>query len=200
MASRRIPAASLVLAGLLAATAAEAKDVLGIYTEPGDDGRATLDLVAGSATVHLIASDLTCPWGIGGWECHLVGDWEANPDIFFAGLVLRGEAINISAFPDFAVGLGRPMFPDENEQVVLAEISFVFFSQQVMELFLSPADRPSLPGLMCYAPTNAPGYLIPFTWSSVNGSLPVFGFNTGPIQPQAASSWGCVKALYRAGR
>jgi hypothetical protein len=200
MAPWRSLAVSLVLAGLLAVTAAEARDVLGVYTEPGDDGRATLDLAGGSATVYLIASDLTCPWGIGGWECHLAGDWEANPDIFFAGHVLRGEAFNVSAFPDFAVGLGSPMFPDGFGQVVLAEISFIFFSQQVLELYLAPADRPSLPGLMCYAPTNDPGYLIPFTWSSVIESRPVFGFNTGPIQPRAARSWGHVKALYRTGR
>jgi hypothetical protein len=176
-------------------------DILGIYSTRDGTGPIHLDIASGSATVFLVTTHLSMPWGLNGWECHLLGDWEANPNIFYGGGTLMGQAINISGFPDFAVGLSQPLFPDAEGCACLASFNFIFFGPEVMELYLTPATQPSLPGLMCYAATGDPGMLIPFHWSSGDPSVPVFGFNiTPPVPGSSACSWGAIKALYGTAR
>jgi hypothetical protein len=190
-----------VLPGITAAEAPRTEDVLGIYTTQDGTGPVHLDVFSGSVTVFLVATHLSRPWGLNGWECHLLGDWEVIPGIFYGGGILMGQAINISAFPDFAVGLSQPLFPDAEGSVCLASFTFIFFGPEIMELFLAPALQPSLPGLMCYAATGDPGMLIPFHWSSGDASMPVFGFNTTPPIPASTPcSWGAIKSLYGTAR
>ena len=69
MASRRTPAASLVFAGLLACCCGAARadwppaDMLAIRPLVDGSGPRHLSVAAGGATVYLVASNLTCPWG-----------------------------------------------------------------------------------------------------------------------------------------
>jgi hypothetical protein len=197
-------ACALLLPALPASAAAgqlRTADVLGIYTTRDGTGPVHLDIAGGSVTVFLVATHLSMPWGLNGWECHLLGDWEALPEIYYGGGTLMGQAINISAFPDFAVGLNQPLFPDAEGSACLASFNFIFFGPEIMELLLAPALQPSLPGLMCYAATGDPGMLIPFHWSSGDPSVPVFGFNiTPPVPGSTACSWGAIKALYGTAR
>jgi hypothetical protein len=180
-------------------------DILGIYSNnDGMTGLANRDVAAGSATIYLIAANVTGSGGVSGWECHLTGDWDANPNIFFGGESLSGQPLNVSAFPDYSVGLGAPLPADGNGNVVLANWTFIFFGPETMLLYLGPANAASHPGTPLYAAGDDPGHLIDFTVSSGEISRACFGFNSGPLThldggpiPVTQETFGAVKNMYR---
>ncbi len=172
--------AAAFVAVVLVAGSAQASDILGIYNNSEGTGESYLDIAAGSATVYLVLTDVSRPDGVSGWECHLTGDWGSNPNIFFAGETLHGQALNVSAFPDYAVGLGTSLPPDPNGNIWLASWNFIFLAQEEMYLYLGPSDRPSIPDHMVYAAGDNPGILLPMYPSSGSHDLPVFGFNGIP--------------------
>jgi hypothetical protein len=136
--------ALVLVAGVFLAGPAHPSDILGIYNNSEGTGVSYLDISAGSATVYLVLTDVSGPGGVSGWESHLSGDWDSNPNIFFGGETLHGQALNVSAFPDYSVGLGTPLPPDPNGNVWLASWTFIFFGPEVMYLYLGPADRPRI--------------------------------------------------------
>ena len=180
------------------------EDLLGIYSTNDGAGFANFDITGGSKTIYLIATRTTGSGGISGWECHLTGDWDSNANIFFGGETLSGQALNVSAFPDYSVGLGTSLPPDGNGNIVLAAWTFIFFAEEVMELFLGPANQPSHPGTPVYAAGDNPGDLRDFEVSSGDINNACFGFNTGPLPhtiyptiPVTQETFGGVKNLYR---
>jgi hypothetical protein len=179
--SQLIPLALALAICALAAGAAPASDIVGIFNNDEGTGDPYLDISSGTATVYLVLTDVSGPGGVSGWECHLNGDWDSNSNVFFGGYDLYGQALNVSAFPDFAVGLGTPLPPDPNGNVCLGSFSFIFLAQEEIYLYLGPSDRPSIAGQMVYAAGDDPGLLLIMYPSSGSHDLPVFGFNAIPI-------------------
>jgi hypothetical protein len=175
------------------------ENLLGLYTSTDGAGIANLDIAAGQASIFLIATRTTGPGGILGWECHLT--YTLPADVIEGAPVLYGQALNVSTYPDFAVGFGGPaLTADANGNIALAEFKFIFLSAASMLLYLGPSSRPSIPDVAVYAAGDDPGLLIPFELSSGSNDAPCFGFNTGtfdPPIPVEQETFGAVKNLYR---
>ncbi len=174
------------------------ENLLGLYTSTDGAGLANLD-VNGEAVIYLIATRTTGPGGILGWECHLTYTLPAG--VYATTQTLYGQALNVSAYPDFAVGLGgAALTADANGNIALAEFHFLVTAPTPVELFLGPSSRPSIPDVAVYAAGDNPGLLIPFELSSGSNDLACFGFNTGPFDPPipvTQETFGGVKNLYR---
>jgi hypothetical protein len=177
----------------------EGDNVLGLYSANDGTGFAHIGTpsapVTGPYTIYLVATGMTDPSGVFGWECHVI----VPGTVFFTGVVYSGQAINVAVAPDFAVGLASALPVDANGAIVLATLSF-FVQGLAGELFLHPTTVPSVPGCMTYALGSDPGIILCFHWARGDQNTPVFGFNTGPLTPPipiANGTWGLVKGLYR---
>jgi hypothetical protein len=144
-----------------------------------------------------MATGLTNPSGIHGWECNVI----VPPEIFFTGVTYSGDVINVATAPDFAVGIAVALPPTADDFIVLATINF-FVSPGVTNVFLDmePSSLASIPDSMVYVPGDDIGALKSFKWSSGGPEFHSFGFNSGPLVPPIEAvpqTWGRVKNLYR---
>jgi len=170
-------------------------DNLGIYfIDTENTGWANHNIAAGVLTVSLVATGLTDMTGLSGWECRM--DF---PAALFPAVTLLGDGpINFANAPDYVVGLNSP-FPHSNA-IVLASINLFITSQDPTFLYLNVKPLPSIPDAMAYASGADFNILFPFNWSSGDEAVPVFGINTGPLDPPIATdeaTWGSLKSLYR---
>lgn len=170
-------------------------DMLGLYwIDAQNNGWANHYIAAGVLTINLIATGLTDPTGLGGWECRM-----NFPAALFPAVTLLGDGpINFATPPDYVVGLNSP-FP-RADAMVLASINLFITSEDPTLLYLETSATPSIPDSMAYASGADFNILRPFNWSSGAIENPVFGINTGmldPPIPTVESTWGEVKSLYR---
>ena len=172
--------------------------MLGIYSAADGTGFSNIDASTGPLTLYLVATGLTDPSGIQGWECSVHIPAESLDQIFLTGIGGYG-GIPWYNPPEITIGLITPLLPDGSGAIVLNELYFFFVSGSV-KIWLRPVTRPSIPGAMVYVPGLYPIEYRPFNWSSGDVDKPVFGINTGPLTPPISSenaTWGGMKALYR---
>lgn len=153
-----------------------------------------LNTLASPLTVYLLITDPTVTSGVSGWECHV--ERLEGGGAFELGWTLMGDAINISAAPDFAVGLGTPL--PYAPAIVLASLDLLVVEDTCTMYTVREADDPSVPGVPVYAAAHDPGLLVPLNVGSSRLAAEPMALNCGPCwiatEPVA---WGRVKALYR---
>ena len=133
--------------------------------------------------------------GISGWEAHVtIEPWPAIPPTY----TLLGEgALNVSAAPDFVVGLATPL--PAAPSIPVLEIVVTPLDETPTHFYLDGADVSSFDGLPGYAAGDDPGALtacgVTLTcWGHVPFSAMMF--EHCPL-PGDRGSWGGVKSLYR---
>jgi hypothetical protein len=168
-------------------------DCIGIcFDEYGD--APCLNTLASPLTVYLLITDPTVTSGVAGWECH-VERLEAG-GTFELGWTLRGDAINISAAPDFAVGLGTPLL--SGPAIVLASLDLLVVSDECTMYTVRAADDPSIPDVPVYAAGHDPGLLVPLNVGAARLAGEPLALNCYPCQVAAEpTAWGWLKAMYR---
>jgi hypothetical protein len=199
-----------VLAALALASGASAQlpppgqDLIGVYSNDFDGPTwANLNVASGMATVYLICSGVSAT-GVAGWEAQVYQD---GTGAMFVSSVLQGQGpLNMLVPPEFMVGLGVPITESNigiPNAYSLAELTYFISAATPVYLrvdrpvtFTSWPDDPG-PG---YADPEDVGNLIRFYATSGDLATPVFGFNTGPMDPPIAvqdETWGGIKGLFR---
>jgi len=189
--------AIVCLAGSAIAQVDPDPDGLGMYFDlEGVDY--CLDYMGGQAFVYLLLTNCSQPSGISGWEAHVTyvvpsGDFET-------GWTLPAGSLNVSAAPDFVVGLGTPM--PYAPALLLATYGILVFAPDQMDFFVGPCNTPSLPGVPAYAAGDDPGLLVPLQPVSGSADLPVAQLNPangcpGDVIGTQQETFGSVKAMFK---
>lgn len=196
---------ALALLALAGAAAAQPSPpgvhVIGVYRGDFSGPTSTHFEGTGQVTLHLILSGLERPeCGVAGWGLSLVLDGFGDA-VTLVGAALQGQgAINLYESPDFLVGLAPPYLqPGPFGTCLLATLDWMVTSTAPTYLRIT-ANRQS--PIETWAPEFFTGCdlgeVLTLHPSSGSPSLPVFGFNTGPLTiPADGRTWGEVKGLYR---
>jgi hypothetical protein len=133
--------------------------------------------------------------GVGGYEFHMNAVLPAGN--YDTGWTLPAGALNVSAAPDFVVGMGSPL--PYAPAIVLAQWGLLMFAPGCMEFYVGPADTPSIPGVPLYAAGDNPGLLIPLQQSSGGPDMVAAQLNCGQctVVGNEDATFGGVKAMYR---
>ncbi len=183
---------ALVVGGEATAQLDPYPDGLGLYFD-SDATKYCLENAAGLVEMYLFLTRCSQPSGISGWECHATYTIPAGD--FEVGWTLPAGSLNVSSAPDFAVGLAMPL--PNAPIMLLATLQILAFSPAIIELYLGPADHPSIPGYPVYAAGNDPGILIPMHLIGGSPNVPVAQLNNCFTVGSEQNSFGSVKALYR---
>lgn len=149
----------------------------------------------GMLSVYVIASNISCPGGIGGWEANVTMN---APGLMYLSAVLAGTGpINLYTAPEFQVGLGVPMGYAPN--MLLATVNYFVMAGTPGTFFVGPIVHPqSIPGAACYADGADVGHLVPFQPPQGLWTLPAALLNTpcGLVGADPAT-WGGVKGMFK---
>ena len=153
------------------------------------------EFIGGAVTAYVIITNPSQDAGIGGYEFHVTAALPAGN--YDTGWTLPAGALNVSAAPDFVVGMGSPL--PYAPAVVVAQWGLLMFAAGCMEFYVGPADTPSMPGVPLYADGLNPGLLVPLQVSSGSAELPVAQLNCGECIVIGAedATFGSVKAMYK---
>ena len=189
---------SLLLPMTGAALPPPGENLVGLYTADDGTGFANLNCDLGQREIYLLMTGCAEPGGISGWELRV-----NLPDhVLVLYWQIHGQYCSDPTPPDLAIGLAIP-FP-QTDVILLLTMAVLVQDTTPGFVFLGPVSWPSIPGEMCFAAGDNPGNLQPLIPSSGDHSLPVFGFNTGPLPhldrptiPNQCRTWGAVKVLYK---
>ncbi|MFH1842268.1 MAG: hypothetical protein ABIF77_03605 [bacterium] len=174
-------------------------DRIGMYFDTGGI-QTCADFYGGPVTLYLTITYPTIAAGVSGWECHV--DYTIPSGCFEQGWTLMGSAINVSTAPDFVVGLGFPI--PYSSALVVATYSLLVFCPDCIVWDVRAADVSTIPGMPAYAAGDDPGNIVPLfplCEELVEAALNCPEYCgiydvCGPV-PNAPSTWGGLKALYR---
>jgi hypothetical protein len=169
-------------------------DGIGMYFDMGGTQYCADGVGGGQVLLYLVITRASQASGVSGWEAHV--DYTVPDGCFEQGWTLLGDGpLNVSAAPDFIVGLATP-FPGA-DAIAIAEYGVLVFCADCIEFVVRAADNPSLPGVPLYAAGDDPGLFIPLQNSAGEGGA------TGQINcgcstvPNEDATWGSLKTLYR---
>lgn len=174
---------------------------IGIFFEPGAREYCATAVQGTQLTAYLCLTRASDNSGFLSWEARI----EASRPAALAGFAIRGDGVNTSSAPDFAVSYGTPL--PYQLSTVLLEITIDVVWEWSIALRAWHADSPSgsvnLPVYTTtlepsvYKPLQYPwgwdGVAVPNWMASVNDP----GCAGGPSVPADGASWSGVKALYR---
>jgi hypothetical protein len=185
--------ASLVVGGQALAQVDAGPDGLGMFFDTGAT-EYCMDFTGGQVNLYLMLVNCSEPTGISGWECHVT--YTVPSGNFETGWTLPAGSLNVSAAPDFVVGLGAPL--PFAPAMLLATYGVLAFVPDPMMFYVGPCNTPSIPGTAVYAAGDDPGLLIPMSPVSGNPELPVAQLNGGcGVIGNEDATFGQVKNLYR---
>jgi hypothetical protein len=186
----------------LAATGAVAdvppgSDLVGIYTAPDGSGLANQDVPPFSVTtVYLCLTG--CQFSsVYGWELRIRVE-DIGSGISVNQWDIQGDGTNGDMEPGFAVVFDTPLL--ENASGIIVLMAIEIFVMDSGYFYLELPTVPSIPDNMAMLDGSDPGNLQPIHHPLDDLELPVFGINTGPLNPQIATdtgSWSAVKGLFR---
>jgi hypothetical protein len=177
---------------------------IGLYTTPDGMGATGTDQVSTPVNLYLVltrpaAVDGTPYAGITAFDCQL----NFNPigGIFVTNNALNGEGFNIGetgaiaeGYLEFIVGFADVVTAEPDGSLLLVTLQFINSNIDRVDVTLSPASIPSIPGTMGFLPVDPP--LVEMFPSSGSYDDPIFSFNA-EATPVEEESFGSVKALYR---
>ena len=160
--------------------------------------------MAGPVTAYVVLMNSSWWSGVSGFEFQLVNangsGFYPPPSDFIVGYNLPVGGINVSAPPEFIVGLGMPLPPDPC--TVLVSIDILVFDPSSWCFGVKPVSVPSIPGQMAYVPGHDPSLLTQM--NPCTGINPAdYGMaclNSPDCPPPVATdktSWDGLKSLYR---
>lgn len=169
---------------------------LGVYFDQQGLIRCQNGVTPGMKSVYLIATNISQPGGIGGWECKVNN---SNAMWMFLSATLAGVGpINLFTAPVFQVGLGVPMSPAPI--MVLTTIQYFVQDMNPANFTISAIQYPSVPGVPAvYADGADVGNLVPFVSPQANWLLPVASANNPNCNIVGADpqTWGAVKGMFK---
>jgi hypothetical protein len=172
---------------------------LGIYFDQAANTNCSDASPSAPVRAYLIATNVTAPSGLSGWECRILIDNYGGD----ATYTVLGQYLNVLTPPMFSVGLTAAI--PRSTCIPLARISISLGGSFAL-LGLAPSKPSSFGGLSPgYAVGDNPGRLIAFTpsgnvpWFAVPNGFVVAGINAGPDCPVEGeqASWSKVKTLFR---
>jgi hypothetical protein len=185
---------SLATAGSVLAQVDDSPDGIGLYYDLGATEYCRTG-VSAQTNLYLLATNLSQPSGLSGWEAHVT--YTVPTGCFETGWTLPTGSLNVSAAPDFVVGLGEPA--PWAPAILLATYGILVFCPDCIEFYVGPCNTPSIPGVPVYAAGDDPGLLLPLQQSSGSSDLPVLQINCDPctVVGNETSTFGGVKSMYR---
>jgi len=149
--------ALLILVALLAApVSAQVPDQLHLYFDQDYNWTHIYpDAYPAIVEGYLVLDNITAS-SVGGWEGRLTIDGSAQ----LIGTELAGLAINGLNAPDFWVGLGEPLLP-QNTHVLLATFQFLAQMDEPSNVSLVPLFFSSLPDQVSYLNGDGSGEILP---------------------------------------
>lgn len=150
---------------------------------------------SGMLPLYLVASNLSTPGGLGGWEAMVTMN---APGLMFLSAVLAGQGpINLYTAPEFQVGLGVPMEFAPN--LLLATINYFVMAGTPGTFYIGPIVHPqSIAGECCFADGADVGNLVPFQAPQGLWTLPAALLNTPcDLVPVQDNTWGGVKGMFK---
>ena len=181
-------------------------NTIGLYTDPAglDPDNTGTDQIGAPVNVYMVlarpaAEDGTPFPGVTAFDCQL----NFNPvgGIFVTGNALNGEGFNIGdvgsidqGFLEFIVGFADAVTPEPDGSLLLVTLQFINSNVERVDISMSPASIPSIPGTIGFLPVDPP--LVEMFPSSGSMDTPVFSFNATAVAVEE-ETFGSVKALYR---
>lgn len=181
--------------GAAAAQIDQMPDGVGIYFDPG----ATLNCTFTAApfapvTAYLVATNITEPSGISGWECTV----QVAGNLVAPAWTIAGGGTNFLTAPNFAVGVGTVVPLPFGPVVLLATLTaYVMNPTDMVNLYVRPAPQPSIPGSPVYAAGDNAFVLHPLGQSTGGPDFPVAAINGDCPVANETGTWGEMKALFR---
>lgn len=171
-------------------------DVFGIYTALDNTALANMNATPGTQVVYMVVTNASAQQGVWGYEMLLT--FEPAGILTLINTEYAGQAINVATPPEYSVGLASPL--PWARDIRLATLTFFVAAATPATIKVGPTTIPSRPDEFVYVDGGNVGNLISLIPSSGDQANPIFGFNTGPLDPPVANdanSWGGVKNLYR---
>jgi hypothetical protein len=170
-------------------------DGIGIYADL-EGTQASMMAEPGMVELHVLATGLSEPGGIGGWEMSLYFDGPVT----YLGYLIPYNHINVGIFPSFSVGAGGDIRP-QAPVIHLMTMTFLVTGTDPADFYIRAAHLPEGGSLGNDLPVYADGanfsHLVNLFPSSGSVELPVFSINGEQPVATEPVSFGGIKALYR---
>ncbi len=171
---------SIIALALMCSSAfAQVENSIGIYYDIEGTNSCAPDMYHYPQTVYLIAKNVTCEYGISGWEGKL--SWDE-------GIQLIPESIsggfNLAQYPSYQVGIGEQSEPVNGDAILLATL--VMIASAPGGVYFSAIDDPSINGAQgaLFAHGDNAGVLTEFNYESGSHLDPVITIGIdGCIEP-----------------
>jgi hypothetical protein len=186
---------TLMMVSPVAAQIDPMPDGIGIYFDPG----ATQNCMFTSApfqsvTAYLMATNISAPSGISGWECTV----QVAGSLLAPAWAIAGGGTNFLTAPDFAVGVGTVApLPFAPAMVLATLTAYVMNPTDLVALYVRPAPQPSIPGHPVYATGDNAYDLRALIQSTGGADFPVAAINGDCPVANESGTWGQMKALFR---
>jgi hypothetical protein len=191
--------ALLFMPATYAAVPPPGDDLFGIYADTNfnddsSDENPTFVFGSGEIQVYVYLTNVSATT-VGAFEFALSYAGPGEPPTMIDD-GLPDMSINIGIPPDFIVGLGTPLYPDEYGHAILMAPTFFVYDVDPVYVSVMPVSVPSVPNQISYLDYFDVDVLLPMYPASGNFIDPIFAFNTGLVGTEDAT-WSTLKALYR---
>lgn len=153
---------SIIALALMCSSAfAQVENSIGIYYDIEGTNSCAPDMYHYPQTVYLIAKNVTCAYGISGWEGRL--SWDEGIQ-FIPGSI--SEGFNLAQYPSYQVGIGEQSEPVNGDAILLA--TFVMIASAPGGVYFSAIEDPSISGAQgaLFAQGDNAGVLTEFNYES----------------------------------
>ncbi|MCP4144680.1 MAG: hypothetical protein GY752_05280 [bacterium] len=151
----------IALALMCSSTFAQVENSIGIYYDIEGTNSCAPEMYHYPQTVYLIAKNVTCAYGISGWEGRL--SWDEGIQ-FIPGSI--SEGFNLAQYPSYQVGIGEQSEPVNGDAILLA--TFVMIASAPGGVYFSAIEDPSINGAQgaLFAHGDNAGVLTEFNYES----------------------------------
>jgi hypothetical protein len=162
--------------------------------DTSDDNPTFLFIELGVVQVYIYLTNVSAS-AIGGFDFALAYTGPGEPPVMVDS-GLPPYSINIAPPPEFMVGLGIPLLPDEYGHAILMSPTYFVYDSNPVYVLVTPTSTPLIPDQIVYVEFDDPYITHIMNPASGNFVDPIFAFNTGLVAIEA-TTWSAVKGLYR---
>jgi len=176
------------------------EDLFGMYADnnfnddASDENPTFVIIDVGVVQVYIYLTNVSAP-SIGGFEFALAYTGPGEPPIMI-DLGLPPQGYNIAPPPEFLVGVGSPLLPDEYGHAILMSPQYFVFDSEPVYASVTPLSIPHTPDQIGYVEFDDVSIWHAMDLASGNFVDPIFAFNAGIVATENAT-WSAVKGLYR---
>ncbi len=176
------------------------EDLFGMYADnnfnddASDENPTFVITDVGMVQVYIYLTNVSAP-SIGAFEFALAYSGPGEPPIM-TDLGLPPQGLNFGTYPDYIVGVGTPLLPDEYGHVILMSPQYFVFASEPAYVSVTPVSMPTVPDQISYMEFENTSVVHAMNPASGNFVDPIFAFNTGLVATEV-TTWTEVKVLYR---